>query len=118
MDSVTAYLAGLPEPLREVGEKLRTVIDAALPAATAAVWHGHPVWGIGDRPGQAPICLLKAYAGYVTFGLWRGQDIVDGTGRLAPGARRMASVRLRTLDEIDPVLFTGWLRQANGLTER
>ncbi|KKJ99592.1 DUF1801 domain-containing protein [Micromonospora sp. HK10] len=118
MDSVTAYLAGLPEPLREVGEKLRTVIDAGLPTATAAVWHGHPVWGTGDRPGQAPICLLKAYAGYVTFGLWRGQDIVDGTGRLAPGARRMASVRLRTLDEIDPVLFTGWLRAADGLADR
>ncbi|MEV0424990.1 DUF1801 domain-containing protein [Micromonospora sp. NPDC050495] len=118
MDPVTTYLAGLETPLREAGEKLRTVIDVALPAATAAMWHGHPVWGLGDRPGQTPICLVKAYASYLTFGLWHGQDVVDDTSRLAPGARRMASVKLRAVDDIDPELFTSWLRQAYGLAER
>ncbi|MFD2764021.1 DUF1801 domain-containing protein [Micromonospora eburnea] len=118
MDHVTDYLAGLDVPLREVGEKIRTVVDAALPEATAAVWHGHPVWGLGDQPGRTPVCLVKAYSSYVTFGLWRGQDVDDASGRLVPGARRMASVKLRTLDEIDPDLFTGWLRQAYALEAR
>ncbi|MFI7430290.1 DUF1801 domain-containing protein [Micromonospora sp. NPDC049836] len=118
MDPVTAYLAGLETPLREIGEKLRTIIDVALPEATAAMWHGHPVWGLGDRPGQTPICLVKAYPSQLTFGLWQGQDVVDDTGRLAPGARRMASVKLRAVDDIDPELFTGWLRQAYGLADR
>ncbi len=112
MDPVTSYLTNLNDALREAGEKLRTVIDSALPEATAAMWHGHPVWGVGDRPGRAPICLVKAYPSYLTFGVWQGQDVEDRSGRLVPGARRMASVKLRTVDEIDPGLFHGWLRRA------
>ncbi|MFU8853743.1 hypothetical protein ACNAW0_22560 [Micromonospora sp. SL1-18] len=54
MDAVSDYLAGLDAPLRETGEKLRTVIDAALPDATGTMWHGHPVWGLGDPPGKTP----------------------------------------------------------------
>lgn len=72
----------------------------------------------GDKPGRTPVCLVKAYPAYVTFGLWRGQDVADDSGRLMAGARQMASVKLRTLDEIDPDLFTGWLRQAYELETR
>ncbi|MGS2613486.1 DUF1801 domain-containing protein [Micromonospora sp. LZ34] len=116
--TVTDYLAGLDGPLREIGEKLRPVIESALPGATGAMWHGHPVWGLGEKPGQRPVCLVKAYGGYVTFGLWRGQEVDDPSGRLAPGARQMASVKLRALADVDPALFTDWLRQAYGLEAR
>ncbi|MFR9778562.1 DUF1801 domain-containing protein [Micromonospora sp. MS34] len=118
MDPVTDHLAGLAPALRETGEKLRTVIDAALPEATGAMWHGHPVWSLGDRPGRTPVCLVKSYPADLTFGLWRGQDVDDDSGRLVPGARRMASVKLRTVDENDPVRFAGWLRQAYELETR
>ncbi|MEU5565771.1 MULTISPECIES: DUF1801 domain-containing protein [Micromonospora] len=113
--TIDQYLTDLEPPLREVGEKLRAVIDAALPDATAGMWHGHPVWGLGDKPGQRPVGLVKAYGTYVTFGLWRGQEVDDPSGRLAPGARRMASVRLRTVADVDPTLFTGWLGRAREL---
>ncbi|SCG47223.1 DUF1801 domain-containing protein [Micromonospora halophytica] len=112
MTTVTEYLDGLDEPLREIGARLRPVIEDALPGATGAMWHGHPVWGRGDRPGRDPVCLVKAYPSYLTFGLWQGQEVDDPSGRLAPGARSMASVKLRTVDEVDPVLFGDWLRQA------
>ncbi|SCE86708.1 DUF1801 domain-containing protein [Micromonospora mirobrigensis] len=118
MTTLTDHLTDLDVPRREVAGKLRDIIDAALPEATGAMWHGHPVWGLGDRPGATPVCLVKAYPAYVTFGLWRGQEITDGSGRLVPGARQMASVKLRTVDEIDPALFTGWLRQAYALEAR
>ncbi|PZF93610.1 DUF1801 domain-containing protein [Micromonospora deserti] len=110
--TLTDHLAGLDGPLREIAEKLRTVIEAALPGATGAVWHGHPVWGLGDTPGRTPICLVEAYGSYLTFGLWRGQEVDDPSGRLVPGARRMAAVKLRTVADVDPALFTDWLRQA------
>ncbi|SCG61193.1 DUF1801 domain-containing protein [Micromonospora coxensis] len=112
MTTVTDYLDGLDEPLREIGARLRPVIEDALPGATGAMWHGHPVWGRGDRPGRDPVCLVKAYPSYLTFGLWQGQEVDDPSGRLTPGARSMASVKLRTPDEVDPVLFGDWLRQA------
>ncbi|WP_406078344.1 DUF1801 domain-containing protein [Micromonospora sp. NBC_00858] len=115
--SINDYLAGLPGPLREIGEKLTPVIAAALPGATGAMWHGHPVWSLGDRPGLRPVCLLKAYRSDVTFGLWRGQEITDPSGRLVPGARVMAAVKLRGVADIDPALFTDWLRAAAALEE-
>ncbi|GAB2941002.1 hypothetical protein GCM10027280_31810 [Micromonospora polyrhachis] len=113
--TVTDYLTGLDAPLREIGETLRPVIDTALPGAIGAMWHGHPVWGLGDKPGKDPICLLKAYKSHLTFGLWRGQQVADSSGRLVPGAREMASVKLHTVDEIDAALFADWLRQAQKL---
>jgi hypothetical protein len=116
--NITDYLTGLDGTLREIGEKLRPVIDAALPGERGAMWHGHPTWSLGDGPGKNPLCLVKAYGSYVTFGLWRGQELVDSSGRLIAGARQMASVKLRTVDDIDPALFTDWLRQACDLETR
>ncbi|MFJ2634984.1 DUF1801 domain-containing protein [Streptomyces sp. NPDC093221] len=113
--TVTDYLAALEEPLREVGTKAREIIEAALPDAPGAMWHGHPVWSLGGAPGVAPVCLLKAYGSYVTFGLWQGQQVEDASGRLEPGARAMASVKLRALDDVDAELFTRWLAQARAL---
>ncbi|MFF0184664.1 DUF1801 domain-containing protein [Streptomyces sp. NPDC005244] len=109
---ITSYLDNLDGPLHEIAAKIRPVIDRALPAASGALWHGHPTWSLGDRPGRTPVCLLKACTTYVTFGLWRGQDVADPSGRLVAGSRRMASVKLSRADEVDPTLFTEWLRLA------
>jgi hypothetical protein len=113
--TVTDYLAALDEPLGAVGERLRAVVDGALPDLPGAMWHGHPTWSAGDEPGRAPVCLVKAYRGHVAFGLWRGQEVADASGRLVPGSGRMASVRLTSADDVDPALFADWLRQARDL---
>ena len=115
---IEGYLARLDRPLRDIGAAMRPVIEAALPGTTGVLYHGHPIWGLGDSPGRRPICLLKAYRSYVTFGLWRGQDVADPSGRLIAGARRMASVKLASPDDIDPALFTGWLRAGLELEAR
>ena len=36
----------------------------------------------------------------------------DPSGRLEPGRRQMASVKLRIPDDVDETLFTDWLGQA------
>ncbi|PRX50155.1 hypothetical protein B0I33_102274 [Prauserella shujinwangii] len=113
--TVAEYVTALDSPLREVAGKLVPIIEAALPDAPGALWHGHPVWGTGPKPGAAPICLLKAYSSSVTFGLWHGQAVADPSGRLEPGAREMAGVKLADVADIDGELFTGWLRQARAL---
>ena len=112
--TVQDYVSSLPEAQRRIAEELVRLVDAELPG-TGAVWHGHPVWSLGGAPGKAPVCLVKAYPAHVTFSLWRGQEVDDTSGRLAPGARAMAGVKLRSPDDIDPALFTGWLRQASAL---
>ncbi|MFG2308935.1 DUF1801 domain-containing protein [Streptomyces sp. NPDC048566] len=112
---ITSYLDTLDHPLRDIGERIVTVVESVLPAASGAVWHGHPVWSLGDKPGRTPVCLLKAHTSSVTFGLWRGRDVSDPSGRLVPGARRMASVKLGRADEVDAALFAEWLRLAVAL---
>ncbi|MCG5435089.1 DUF1801 domain-containing protein [Micromonospora foliorum] len=43
--------------------------------------------------------------------------LTDPSGRLIPGARAMAAVKLRDLADVDPALFSGWLRAAANLEE-
>ena len=106
MATVEEYLAALPPPLGEIAASARAIIDAEL--GDGRMWHGHPVWMVGTTP----VALLKAHNSYVTFGLFQGQLIPDDSGRLEPAARLMASLRLRSLDDIDETLFSGWLQEA------
>lgn len=111
--TIDEYLAAQPEPLRTIGETLVPIIDAALPAA-GALWQGHPVWSLGAAPGKNPVCLLKAYTSYVTFGFWKGREILDDSGRMDTTSG-MAHVKLRTAADIDAELFTSWLTRARDL---
>ncbi|WP_020521799.1 DUF1801 domain-containing protein [Catelliglobosispora koreensis] len=113
--TIAEYIAQQPEPLREIADKLRQLIDGLFSDGSSALFQGHPVWGRGEKPGRDPICYLKAYPKYVTFGFWHGQEIADSSGRLEPGSRAMASVKLRGLDDIDTALFTAWLTQASDI---
>ena len=108
--TIEEYVASLAEPLRTAAEQARLVIEAELPGA-GAIWHGQPVWSLGPAPGKAPVCLLKGYPSYVTFGIWRGREVVDPSGRLATGGG-MAHVKLSSTADVGQALFTGWLRQA------
>ncbi|MDJ0345146.1 DUF1801 domain-containing protein [Streptomyces sp. H10-C2] len=112
--TVQDYLSSLPATQREITGTLLPLIETALPGA-GAVWHGHPGWSLGSAPGKSPVCYIKAYSAYVTFGFWRGQEITDPSGRLEPGARDMAGVKLRALTDIDADLFATWLQRARDL---
>ncbi|GAA3377896.1 hypothetical protein GCM10020367_55380 [Streptomyces sannanensis] len=46
-----------------------------------------------------------------------GLVLTDESGRLEPGARTMAGVKLRTPADIDTGLFTTWLHRARDLEE-
>ncbi|CAM3017118.1 DUF1801 domain-containing protein [Saccharomonospora xinjiangensis] len=116
--TTAGYVASLAPPLRRIAEPLCSLIDEALPEVTSALWHGHPTWSLGDKPGRRPVCLVKAHSTTVTFGLWRGRQASDETGRLRAGARTMASVKLAGVSEIDRALFTAWLHQAYSLEEK
>jgi hypothetical protein len=112
--TIDDYLGSLPEPQRRIAGDLLPLIERVLPGS-GAVWQGHPVWSVGSAPGKSPVCYLKGYPAYVTFGFWRGQEISDPSGRLEPGARSMAGVKLRTSAEIDTDLLSTWLHLARAL---
>lgn len=113
--TIEEYVAAQPAALQSICQALIPLVDAALPG-TGALWQGHPVWSLGARPGQRPVCLVKAYASHVTVGFWRGREIADASGRMDTGSG-MAHVKVRTLADVDPDLFADWLKQARDLEE-
>jgi hypothetical protein len=113
--NVQQYVADVPEGLRDVLEKALAVVGEAMPEIEPALWHGQPTWSLGDKPGQKPVCFLKAYSKHVTFGFWKGQLIEGGSVRLESMSRQMAGVKLRDLDDVDADLFSGWVEQARAL---
>jgi hypothetical protein len=112
--TVERYIQALPEPLVEVADTARHVIDVNLADAESAIKWAHPTWSLGKQP----VCYLKAASKHVTFGFWRGASIDDRSGRLETSGEVMAHVKLRTLEDVDEALFAEWLRQARELEVR
>lgn len=118
-DTIEDYIAAHPAPLNAIIEHLRTLIDDVLPSsAVSSVFHAAPTWSVGPGRGTGLVCYVKAYSKYVTFGFWHGQEVTDASGRLQPGARQMAQVKLTSTADIDRDLFRDWLNQAWSLEKR
>jgi hypothetical protein len=110
--TVEEYIRALPEPLGEIAEATRVVIDARLEGAASAIRWAHPTWSIGKQP----VCYLKAATRHLTFGFWHGASIDDPSGRLETSGTVMAHAKLRSLDDVDPELFATWLARARTIT--
>jgi hypothetical protein len=63
-----------------------------------------------DQKGPRDFLVRQA-----TFAPWRGQEINDSSGRLEPGSRAMAGIKLRAVGDIDADLILEWLRRARAL---
>ncbi len=74
------------------------ILDGELPEATTKVYHGIPVWCVGDEP-TIGIKPAKAHLSVLFF---RGQRIADPAGMLvASGSFEMASVKLASAADLD-----------------
>ena len=109
--TVDEYIASLPEPLSDVAQQARQVIDANLEDADSAIRWAHPTWSLG----KTPVCYLKAASKHITFGFWHGASIEDPSGRLETSGEIMAHVKLRGPNDIEPKLFRNWLKQARAI---
>src|SRR5262245_10323349 len=87
--------------------KLRVEIDAALPNASSKIWHGSPVWFIGENP----VVGYKFSAIYVNLLFWSGQSF--GKTSLKPvGKFAAAQIQFTEISEIDPKELQSWLEKA------
>jgi hypothetical protein len=85
------------------------ILDEELPGATTKLYHGIPVWCVGDEP-TIGIKPAKAHLSVLFF---RGQRIADPTGRLvASGSFEMASVKLVRAADLDENALRIWVREA------
>jgi len=106
-DAITTYGQVQPPPFRALCELLRRLVDAALPQATARVWHGSPVWFIDDNP----VVGYNATAKSVNLLFWNGQAF--GEPDLKPvGKYGAAQVVFSDVAEMDPKAIRRWLKLA------
>ena len=104
---IAAYSRAQPPAFRECCELLRGLIDTALPKATSKVWHGSPVWFIGDNPVVGYSTTAKS----VNLLFWNGQAFEE-SGLEPMGKHRAAQAKFAGADEIDATVVRRWLKKA------
>ncbi len=106
--TIPAYDRAQPAPLAAICRKLRAALTRGLPAAKAMVWHGSPVWFVGEVP-VAGYCV--GAKGDVQLLFWNGQAFDEPS--LAPlGKFRAAEARYRSAAELDATTLERWLTKA------
>jgi hypothetical protein len=95
--SPTAYVVALAGWRRTLVASLRRAVRAAGALEEEIKW-GHLVYSHGG-----PVLLIRAEAGRVLFGFWRGQRLRQIDERLKPGGKyEMATITLREGEMVTP----------------
>lgn len=108
MFSIAAYDAAQAAVEASICRRLHTEIERALPDATSKVWHGAPVWFVGDTPVVGYSVPAK---GGVVLLFWNGQALGDPA--LNPvGKFKAAQIQFEDPSQIKVAPLRRWLRYA------
>lgn len=92
-------------------EVLRKEIDNGLPDAQSKIWHGHPVWFISGNP----IVGYRKLKGCIRLMFWSGADFHEENLKTGTGKFKDASVRYKSVVEIDVEDIRRWLTKARSI---
>lgn len=106
--SIAAYDAAQSAAEASICKRLRTEIERALPDAASKVWHGAPVWFVGETPVVG--YSVPARGGVVLL-FWNGQAFGDPALK-AMGKFKAAQVEFKAVSEIRVTSLQRWLRKA------
>jgi hypothetical protein len=106
---VFAYIGSLPQPQREIAERIDALAARTLPALQRSVKWGMAWYGVGD--GWCFAC--GGFAGHVKLTFGRGTSLTPvppvapiGMGKDSRG------VDLESVDDIDEHQLASWMKQA------
>jgi len=88
---------------------LRAEIDAVLPKAVSKIWHGSPVWFIGENPVVGYNVTSKQG---VNLLFWNGQSFGEPALQAA-GKFKAAQIQFTDVSQIDPKALRRWLKRAS-----
>ncbi len=106
--SIAAYDAAQSVAEASICRRLRAEIERALPAATSKIWHGAPVWFIGETPVVG--YNVSSKGGVVPL-FWNGQAFDDPALRPI-GKFKAAQAQFWDLSEIRSAPLCRWLKKA------
>jgi hypothetical protein len=107
LNLVAEYARSQIPALGDLCDNLRTEIDRALPGAASRIWHGGPVWFIGENP----VVGYTVRTERVDLMFWSGQ-LFDEPLLKAVGKFKAAQISIRDKSEIDLAELSRWLAKA------
>ena len=105
--TIDAYEKSLKPAQRSICAALRKSIATAIPKATSKVWHGSPVWFVGENP----VVGYTARPAAVALLFWNGQSF-DEPVLEKVGSFHAAQAKYASVSDIDEKLLARWLRKA------
>jgi hypothetical protein len=106
-DAIDQYAAKQDSQRAAICHALRKSIDGGLPRATSKLWHGIPVWFVGENPAVG----FTARKTGVMLMFWNGQHF-DEPELEASGSFHMAQKAYVDASEIDATKLARWLQKA------
>ena len=108
---VQAYIAAMPGWKSEVGRRLDTLIEDAVPGVLKAVKWNSPLYGMEEKTWFLGV---HVFAKYIKVAFFRGAALDP----LPPVGSKQKDVRyfhIHEDDTIDEAQFTDWVKQASQL---
>lgn len=88
---------------------LRSQIDVALPKAASKIWHGSPVWFVGDNPVVGYNVTAK---NGVSLLFWNGRSFGESRLTAAGKVGQAAQIHFTHVDQIEAMSLRRWLKRA------
>lgn len=107
-DEIERYAKLQTAPHAAICHALRAEIDAVLLKATSKMWHGSPVWFVGENPVAGYNVTSKKG---VNLLFWNGQSFREPDLKAA-GKFRAAQIQFTEVSEIEPKALRRWLKKA------
>jgi hypothetical protein len=105
--SIAAYSRAQTPALRSICERLRAWIDAEIPGAMSKVWHGSPVWFVGENP----VVGYSTSAHAVRLLFWNGQAFREPDFEPV-GKYGAAQAVISEAEQLDAKAVRRWLKKA------
>ncbi|MGA7240297.1 MAG: DUF1801 domain-containing protein [Bryobacteraceae bacterium] len=107
LNPIVEYARSQTPALGDLCDKLQAEIDGALPDAASRIWHGGPVWFVGENPVVGYTVRTKR----VDLMFWSGQ-LFDEPRLTALGKDQAAQIGIRDKSEISLPELSRWLTKA------
>lgn len=104
---IAAYAKAHAPELGAICDKLQLEIDKGIPNTTSKIWHGSPVWFVGDNPVVGYAVRQKR----VELMFWSGQLFEEPLLK-AVGKDKAAQVGIQDESDINLPELHRWLKKA------
>lgn len=106
--TIDAYIHNLPTALAAVCTALRKGIEHTIPTAKGKVWHGAPVWFLGEHPVVGTSLKAKKH---ISLLFWNGQAFNEPSLK-AVGKFKAAEALFEQTAQIDEAMLVRQLKKS------